>query len=166
MMKLIKNLDYFNTLRSMSVSTKEVFLVDMDEGDLIYRTDRSGNIVESYTGMGLAIADRCVLCDDGSVHCYGQIRDFVEGECAFKESLIVRDKKLRHLCFHRDATRKYVPGEIIPIIPRGYLVVPDFNMSGTNWFLLPIKVARTLTIGNYDGLKEAIEAYDEIWEEA
>ena len=171
MAQLLQFFDEFDNLASLSVSVEEVFLVDMDDNDLLYTTNKAGEIERSCSGKGLAIADRCVICDDGSVHSYGQIRDFVEGPCSLNRRLTIRDKKLRRLCESRGATRKYVPGGIYPIIPMGYIAVADFNMSGTNWFLLPINVARTLTLDKYEGhygqnLAEVIKCYDEIWGEA
>ena len=170
MAQLLQFFDEFDNLTSLSVSVEEVFLVDMDDDDLLYTTNKAGEIETSYSGKGLAIADRW-MTDDGSVHSYGQIRDFVKGPCALNRRLTIRDKKLRHLCENRGATRKYVPGGIYPIIPMGYIAVADFNMSGTNWFLLPINVARTLTLDKYEGhygqnLAEVIKCYDEIWGEA
>lgn len=37
----------------------------------------------------------------------------------------------------RNSRHISVPGELIPVVNDGEVAVPDFNMSGTRWFVIP-----------------------------
>ena len=57
---------------------------------------------------------------------------------------------IRKICSERGAEHRTVPGGIQPLTYAGQVAVPDFNMSGTSWYIMPAKI-----------LKELVDDYEE-----
>ena len=76
----------------------------------------------------------------GRVQVFSHIRDAVAARGDRKLMLYSRPKffpRLRAICRQKEMSRVFVPGGEIPLHYGDELVVPDFSMSGTRWFIVP-----------------------------
>ena len=77
---------------------------------------------------------------DGRTPVYSHIRDAIfarEGKNLMEHDRPKKFPRLRAICKKRGWEKIYVPGGEIPLHYGDELVVPDFSMSGTGWFIVP-----------------------------
>ena len=77
---------------------------------------------------------------NGRVPVFSHIRDAVAARGERKLMLYSRPKffpRLRAVCRQKEMSRVFVPGGEIPLNYGDELLVPDFSMSGTGWFIVP-----------------------------
>ena len=80
------------------------------------------------------------FAEHGRVPVFSHIRDAVAARGDRKLMLYSRPKffpRLRAICRQKEMSRVFVPGGEIPLHYGDELVVPDFSMSGTRWFIVP-----------------------------
>ena len=157
-MKIIRNYRNFNyDINSLSVSVNDIdIILNTAETTAVFyilqKGYNHGLLTEAYETYVLepneaAIVDR--VSEDGRKGT--MLRDRVvvpEGlESTLSNKRVYKGKsrkKIRAICRERGAEKRYVQGGIPPLTYQGQVAVPDFNMSGTNWFIMPEKILMEL----------------------
>ena len=125
MMRIEINTDW---LSSLSVRPEDICAVEVRAGDaLVCR----GSVVR-FDRPAAAIVDRL----NGN-HCtmIRQVLECTSGE--WGQDWIDPDPACRAWARANNCPRVTVPGGIPPLTPEGIVAVPDFRMSGTNWYMVP-----------------------------
>ena len=157
-MKILKNYRNFDyEVNSLSVSVNDIdIILNTSETTEVFYVHRKvyhhGLLTEAYETYDLApneaaIVDR--VTENGRKGT--MLRDRVvvpEGlEHTLSNKRVYKGKsrkKIRAICRERGAEERYVQGGIAPLTYQGQVAIPDFNMSGTNWFIMPVKVLMEL----------------------
>lgn len=148
---IVLNSENFETrITSVTVRDDEISIIQLNAGERIFLQYSSWNgkfwekklsPVEYETPVTLVV-DRLSTTKKGQLYVTG-IRQEVEGHNIW-QCWANPDKYFRHLCESRGAKRVTVPGGMPPIVQENEIAIPDFNMSGTSWYLMPVSVYDTI----------------------
>lgn len=120
-------------LQSMSVSPSDICAVELKPGEAIWCRDEK----ESWDVPVALIADR--VCGTVVHPTCTMVRQVLPVGSRFGWCQKWREpnRNERTRCRILGCERVTVPGGIPPLVPIGYVAVPDFKMSGTSWYIIP-----------------------------
>lgn len=128
-------------LASLSVRPDEVCATVLRKGELL---DCKGE-AHSYDGDVALIVDRLRQRDDGTWTCT-MIRQVLPiADDQWGQEWVDPCPPLREAAKKLEAKRVKVPGGIPPLTLDGTVAVPDFALSGTNWYIVGKALARCAT---------------------
>lgn len=136
-MKILKDFEF--SMTGAFVSPEDVSCIQVTPGETIienqggwYAKDTTYNYQQPMT----LVVDRLKI-KDGVIR-VSQIRQEIEGHDVWQIE-IEPNEHLRNICKSRGAKIISCPGEYTPITKFGQVAVPDFKMSGTHFYLMPVQ---------------------------
>ena len=135
-MKVLEKENFDLRIASVTVADDEINVIQLDEGEGI---NVRGGYYKAPSKVTLVV-DRLGYTNSGAVKCSG-IRQEIEGWDVWQNwAYASHDRYYRNLCASRGAEQVHVPGGMPPLVQRDQIAIPDFSMSGTNWFIMPYSV--------------------------
>lgn len=124
-------------LNSPTVNENDVLGVFIPAGTTV-RSKNQGSV--RYGVDLIMIADRVKVSEDGAIYSTKKREVLVSTGTDLTQKWVNPNPEIRKWAQNmRNSRHISVPGELIPIVNDGEVAVPDFNMSGTRWFVVPEK---------------------------
>ena len=136
-------------IRFFRIRTRELKSLTLKENDVLGVFVPAGTTVRSkhqgsvkYGVDAIMIADRVKVDEDGAIYSTKK-REVLVSTGPLTQKGVNPNPKIRKWAQNmRNSGHISVPGELIPVVNDGEVAVPDFNMSGTRWFVVPERELR------------------------
>lgn len=136
---------YNDEIKFFRIRTRELSSLTIDEKDVLGVFIPAGTTVRSkhqgsvkYGVDAIMIADRVKVSEDGAIYSTKKREVLVSTGADLTQKWVNPNPEIRKWAQNLRGSRHIsVPGEIIPVVNDGEVAVPDFNMSGTRWYVIP-----------------------------
>ena len=135
----------YDEIRFFRIRTRELKSLTIKENDVLGVFIPAGTTVRSkhqgsvkYGVDAMMIADRVKVDEDGAIYSTKKREVLVSTGADLTQKWVDPNPEIRKWAQNmRNSRHISVPGELIPVVNDGEVAVPDFNMSGTRWYVIP-----------------------------